>query len=381
MNWKTLSALLVASSLLLTGCGADEDELVPNPLPEIEATVEFEKVWDISVGSGVDERLLKLSPAYGYNKIYAADVDGVVKAINPENGDTVWERELEADISGGVSVGNLHVAVGTRDGQIILLDAETGEDKWQAQTSSEIISAPAIDDGYVVVRTVDGMIYTYAVDSGERQWFYDKTLPSLTLRGTSAPVISRGAAISGFANGKVGVFLLDGGRLAWEKQISAPSGRSELERIVDVDAQPLVFGSTLYAASYNGNVISIELRSGETLWQRELSTFRDMSIHSQLLLVAHDNSYVSALNRNSGAILWTQKDLFLRNLSKPVAFGGHVVVGDYEGYLHILDKDTGQLIGQESVSSSGIIANPLVLDDKLVILTRDGDLIAYKKQS
>jgi outer membrane protein assembly factor BamB len=400
---KPLLFLSVATAGLtfLSGCG-EEDTLEPNPLPIIEETkVNYDAKWSVSYGEGQGERFLKLRPGVGYSKIYIADVSGVLKALDPENGEVIWRATVNEPISAGVAVANRLAVIGTREGEVIAFDVESGELKWQSQVSSEVIASPAVGDGFVVVNTVDGNVVALDAESGERKWFYDRNLPPLTLRGTSSPVIAHGAAIAGFANGKVGVFILESGQLAWEKQVTAPSGRSDLERLVDVDAQPIVFGPTLYASSYNGNLMALELQSGEPVWSRELSSYLDMGIDNQTLLVTHDNGYVSSLNRNNGSLLWTQKALFLRDTTSPAAFNDHIVVGDQGGYLHMLDKSDGSLIGQLNINQNinysdcyysdeacrfhnhdeyGVASSPVVVDDLLLVQTKNGHLIAYQQR-
>ncbi|WMS88856.1 outer membrane protein assembly factor BamB [Pleionea litopenaei] len=401
MTKQFLFAGLIAALLLLNGCG-DENEVLPNPIPSVvETKVRYDELWSITVGDGVQDEFLKLHPAESYGKIFIADVSGKLMAIDPEKGSKVWQTTIEQRISAGVTVANRIAVVGTREGQVMAFDVESGEQLWTSQLSSEVIASPAVGDGYVVANTVDGKIVALDASSGEQKWFYDRTLPALTLRGTSSPVIALGAAISGFANGKVGVFLLENGQLAWERQITTPSGRSDLERLVDVDGQPVVFGSTLYATSFNGNIMALELRSGEPLWSRELSSYQDIEVDNQTLLVTQDNGYVTSMNRNNGVLLWTQKALFLRQTTSPTAFGDHIVVGDMGGYLHMLDKASGQLIGQLNINSSinytdcydsaeacrfhnheeyGVATKPFIVDDKLVVLTRNGHMIAYKQR-
>ncbi|MEE4243864.1 MAG: outer membrane protein assembly factor BamB [Kangiellaceae bacterium] len=398
-----LVKLCAALSLtgFLFGC-SDEVIVEPNPLPVVaETKVNYDIQWSLQFGQGSDSQFVKLVPQYGYSNLYVADVAGTITAISPDSGEVVWKSDTNKKISAGVAVGNRMVVVGTREGQVLAFDAETGKEKWAARVSSEVIASPAVGDGFVVVNSVDGKITAFDAESGEQKWFYDRNLPPLTLRGTSAPVITSGAAIAGFANGKVGVFILNNGQLAWEKQITAPRGKSDLERLVDVDAKPVVFGTTLYVSSYNGNLMALELRSSEPRWSRELSSFQDLTIDNQTLLVTQDNGHVTSLNRNNGALLWTQKALFLRKTTAPQVFGNHIVVGDMSGYLHMLNKADGKLIGQLNVNRHlsfddcydlefvcrfhnheqfGIASAPLVVKDKLIVQTQNGQLIAYKQR-
>jgi outer membrane protein assembly factor BamB len=372
--------IIVLMCLFLFSCSNDEIDLYePNPLIDINNQFEVKTIWTLNVGDGVDDRPLRLTPVYAYEHIYVADTSGTITAIHPKKGTILWKKEFKLSIAGGPAVGDDLLAVGTNQGELLVLEASTGKEKWRAQVSSEIISSPAIGEGYVVVRTVDGRIYAFDAKTGQEKWFYDETLPSLTLRGTSAPLIINGGVFSGFSNGKLAVFFLKNGQPAWEKRIAIPVGHSEIQRLVDVDLKPLVNGQTLFIGSFNGNLVSLNAMSGEMNWQRELSMFQEMAMHQSQLLVTHENSHFSSLDTKSGGNLWTQKDLYRRQLTTPSVYKKWAIVGDFEGYLHWITLKDGQIVSREKIDSSGISATPLVIDDTIILLSRDGTLIALKK--
>jgi len=380
MKRITLLVLLTAS-LLLVGCDDDDDDFYePDPLVDIEEKFDIKTLWSTDVGDGIGDQSVKISPVYAYKKIYIADTSGVITAVNPDNGKVIWKSEFDIPITGGPAVANKLLAVGSSQGDLLVLDAETGTEKWRAQVSSEIISAPAVGEGFVVARTVDGKIYAFDALTGKQEWFYDASLPPLTLRGDSSPIILNGGVISGFSNGKMVVFLLKTGQVAWEKKIAIPIGGSEIQRLVDVDLKPLVVGPSIYIGSFNGNLASLDFRNGEFNWQRELSTFQDMAAGDLLLFAVHEDSHLSAINRTNGVIIWTLKELHRRQLSAPGVIGAHVVVSDFEGYVHWISQKTGKIEGRDHIDSSGIAAAPLIIDDKVILFSRDGTLIAIKKK-
>jgi len=372
------SFLIVA--LILSGCSDDVDIYEPDPLVELDNEFEVDTLWSTQIGDGVKDTTVKIAPVFAYNKIFVADNSGLVAAVEPDSGKIIWQVDLEAEIGGGPAVANQLVAVGTQQGELILLSAVDGSIKWRKQASSEIISSPAIGEGFVVVNSVDGKIAAFDAETGEQKWFYDQSIPSLTLRGNSSPVITGGGAISGFSNGKLAVFLLGSGRMAWEKTITAPVGSSDIQRLVDVDIRPLVIGQDIYVASYNGNLAKLDARNGEMQWQRELSTFQEISISELLVLVTHENSFVSGINRDNGVSLWTQKSLHRRQLTAPVTVGNDVVVADFEGYLHWLSRNDGSLLSYEQIDSDGISAMPLVIENKVILLSHSGQLYAVAKK-
>ena len=372
------SFLIVA--LVLSGCSDDIDIYEPDPLVELDNQFEVDTLWSTQIGDGAKDTTIKIAPVYAYKKIFVADNSGRVAAVEPSDGKIIWEVDLGVEIGGGPAVSNQLVAVGTQQGELILLSATDGSLKWRRPVSSEVISSPAIGDGYVVVNSVDGKITAFDAETGEQKWFYDQSIPSLTLRGNSSPVITGGGAISGFSNGKLAVFLLENGRMAWEKIITAPVGGSDIQRLVDVDIRPLVIGQDIYIASYNGNLAKLDARNGETQWQRELSTFQEISLSDLLILVTHENSYVSGLDRTNGVSLWTQKSLHRRQLTAPVAIGDEIIVADFEGYLHWLSRKDGTLLSYEEIDSDGISAMPLVIDNKVILLSHSGRLYAVAKK-
>ena len=376
---RHIGALLVTLSLV-TACSDDVDIYEPDPLVDIDNQFDTKEVWSVSIGDGTADVTTKLGPVYAYEKIFVADNSGAVAAVNPDTGKIVWKTELETRIGGGPAVSSGIVVVGTQQGEIIALNAENGEIKWKAPVSSEVISSPAVGDGYVVATTVDGKITAFDAESGEQKWFYDQTIPSLTLRGNSSPIIAGGGAIAGFSNGKLAVFILQNGQMAWEKTITAASGRTEIQKLVDVDVRPQLAGTNIYVASYNGNMASLDARSGEIIWQRELSTHQELSISELLVLVTHENSHVSAVDRSNGVILWTQKELHRRRLTAPVAVNDKLVVADFEGYLHWLSRKDGSMLSRERIDSDGISAAPIVVNGKIILLGNSGTLYAVKQK-
>ena len=245
--------IIIIASFYLAGCtavesvtdwvggGGDEDNTqAPTPLTDINTRAEILELWERDVGKGSDDQYLKLSPAISDDKIFVADNNGEIKAIEATSGKVIWNRDIDKKISGGPGANNGLVLAGTSEGDVIAVNSETGDILWQAKVSSEILAAPQTDNNIVVVRTIDGKIFGLSATDGAKLWIYDRTVPALTLRGTSAPVIAEGLVIAGFDGGRMAAIELETGRLIWETRIAIGSGRSELERMVDIDAEPLV---------------------------------------------------------------------------------------------------------------------------------------------
>jgi len=373
---------LILFTLLASGCSWFEDDedidaYEPAELTEINEQFEANVIWSRDVGDGVGEFYNKLQPVVYDNKVIVADSEGLVRAFDAITGDEIWETEVQSEIYGGVAAGSNLVAIGTTNAEVIVLDAKTGEEKWRNLVSSEVIASPVITDGKVVARTIDGKVFAMNASTGERDWLYDRTVPALTLRGTSSLSASRGAVVTGFANGKIVLFIVENGKAVWEKRVASPSGRSELDRVVDVDATPLIIGDTVYAVTFNGNIAAFNMRSGDALWQREFSSVQNISVEGQLISVVGARSKVSALDRRTGGTLWSQEVLRDRKLTAAVSFGKFFVAGDYDGYLHWFDKTTGNLVARNSFGS-GIVSDPVATGTHLYIYSRSGTLYALE---
>ncbi len=377
-------AFIISLSLLITsGCSwfGEEEEAAfqPVPLPEISKKFSVSPKWKVQIGDGVGEFYNKLAPVIYNNTVYVADSKGLVKALNAENGKEIWKTEVAAEIYGGVAAGAGLVVVGSTEAEVIALDAKTGIEKWRNLVSSEVISSPAISDGKVLSRTIDGKLFAMDATTGERAWLYDRSVPALTLTGLSSISVGRGAAVTGFSNGKIALFIIENGQVVWEKRVASSAGSSELDRVVDADATPLIAGDVVYAVTFKGNIAAYNLQNGEVLWQRELSSYQNMSVSGQLLSVTDARSNVKVLDRRTGGTLWTQSALTYRRLTATAAIGDYLVAGDFEGYLHWFDKNEGDLVSRNSLGGDGIVADPVVAGDSLYIYTRDGGLYCFDK--
>ncbi len=380
-------ALLLAASLALGGCttvggwfGKTEEVDPPAELVDFEREIEVREIWSRSVGAGAKEYYLKLRPLVADGRVFAAERRGGVKAFDARSGDEIWEAETNTPISGGPGGGEGLVLVGSGNGDVVALSMATGEEKWRTKVSSEVLAAPAAANGVVVTRTADGKLFGLSVEDGSRLWVYDRSVPVLTLRGTSMPVLVSGAAVSGFDGGQLVAVSLENGQTLWESRIAMPRGRSELERLVDIDADPLVADSVVYAVTYQGRIAALDLFSGNIIWQRDMSSYAGLGLQNEIVYVTDADSFVWALDRRNSASIWRQDKLKARQLTAPLGFGPFVVVGDFEGYVHWLDREDGRMLARTRVDSSGIIAAPVAYRDIVLIYGKGGTLTALQVQ-
>lgn len=373
---QAISMALAAG--LLVGCASEEDTIQMAPLPAVENQFSPVKVWSSSIGDGVGNYFSKLSPALGYGKLYVADRAGLVKALDPATGKVIWEQDLEEDItarlSGGITLSYGKVFIGSENAEVIALDEETGAVVWRKPVEGEVLAKPLVDEGLVIVNTSRGILQALDADTGESKWQLGSELPNLTLRGDSSPVAISGGVFWGQANGRLAGALMANGQLLWQQPLGAPKGATEIDRLIDVDASPVIDGERLYAVGYNGNLVSIDLRSGQAAWKRSYSSATDFAVAGNLLFLVNDKDHVVAVDNRSGTELWVNSQLEHRLLSAPAVIDGYLVVGDTEGYVHWFDPYTGDLVAQQDVGGDGIAVPPMKLDDGYLVVTRDGSI-------
>ncbi len=380
--------LPILSVILLSGCGSmadpttwwgdDGNEIKPNELVEFTTELQVRTIWSTDVGSGSGDQHLKLVPRIDGGRVFAADSEGSVVALDGATGRKLWSVDTELPLSGGPGSGSGIVVVGTRDGEVVALDDSNGEVKWKASVSSEVLSVPAVSAGVVVVHSNDGKLYGFDAYDGTQSWLYSRQVPVLTLRGTSSPVISGNTVFTGFAGGKLVAIELSTGLVQWELSVTAPSGRSELERMVDIDGDPLVSNGVVYVATYQGEIAAVSEYSGTMLWRRKISSYSGLGADWRNVYVSDEKGEVWGISPDNGAAMWKQSKLLNRRLSAPAIIEGYVVVGDYDGYLHWLMHEDGKMVARTRVGGSAISAAPVVSEGVLYVFGDGGALAALK---
>lgn len=375
MRWK--NAALLALAVLAVGCSSNsKKELPPAELTKFEAEVSLKTEWSRSIGVGQGETYNMLVPAVDGERIFVADAEGLVLGLDRLSGDVLWKKKLKTPVSGAVGAGYGLVLLGTLKGEVIALDADTGEEKWRAKVNSEVLSAPAINGDVVVVQTQNDTLYAFEAYSGTQRWMFDNTPAVLTLRGSGSPVLTNTLAVAGLSSGKVLALDTQRGLPVWEQRVAIPKGRSELERVVDIDGGLLLSGGTLYAVSYQGRLAALDLESGRILWEREASSAMGLAQGYGSVYVSLADGTVEGIDERSTSALWSNDALQRRLLSAPAAFSSYVLVGDLEGYLHLLSQVDGRFVGRERIDSDGLRARPLVVGDWIYAYGNGGKLVA-----
>ncbi len=330
------------------------------------------------MGGGGEKLRLSLGLRLDGGTIFAASRDGDVVAIDATTGRTRWTQDTKADLAAGPGVGGSVIAVGSSDGKVIALDAASGKKLWAVGVSSEVLAAPLVTADRVIVRTVDGRVHALDAQTGKSQWVAEEPVPKLSLRGTAAPVLAKDNVVAGFDSGKVIAFTLGSGDVAWQAQVATPDGRSELDRLADMDSAVQVDGNDGFAVGYQGRVVMLALDSGQVWWSRDLSSYRAPAIDDTQLYVATSDGSVVALRRRDGTVVWQQDGLKRRGLSAPAVVGNAVVVGDFDGYLHWLDRDSGKFVAREHPGSARISMAPITADGRVYGIDEGGKVFAYR---
>lgn len=393
--------LALVSSLL--GCSTPSQVLPPVELVELENKLDIKRLWQRNIGYGASDKFLKLTPVIEGQTGYSIDHKGLVVAWNLADGKILWQQRFNSSASTAITLDKTHLYFGTSRGEVFGLNKLNGKLVWKQQLSSEVLSPPVSYAGYVVTRTVDGRIHTLKSDSGNKVWAHDRTMPVLSLRGTSTPVVTSGIVISGADNGKLTALALDNGNVLWETIIAVPRGRNEIERLIDIDAQPVVKDDVIYTVTFQGRLAAVKIDSGRILWVRDISSYAGMILDSNKIYISDSDSRLWALDRFNGATVWKQEKLLRRGLSRPTFQGRYLIVGDFNGYLHWVAREDGHMLARTKLGYSlfdeidvdegideyidddrlfsktrNILATPVVRGDIAVAMTSEGLLSAYR---
>lgn len=361
-----------ACATTLAGCGVfgiGSSAPPPAPLTEFTAQVRPAAVWSVSVGKGGSYRFW---PTVSSGRVHAAAADGTITVVNEDNGQLISRFDLKRKLSSGASGDGEHLFAGTIKGEVVAFDA-SGKEKWQANVGGEVLAPVTVVGKSAVVRTPDGRIFSLALADGKRRWVYTRATPALLLRSESGVIATPTNVVAGYPGGKLIALDLDDGKLAWEVTVSLPRGSTELERVADVAGLPVIEAGRLCAAAFQGKVACYDIQSGSTLWSRDISSATGIALDERSVYLTDADDNVHALDREAGISRWKQDKFPRRKLTAPVISGGNVVVGDALGYLHVLSRDDGTLIGRHRVDSSAV--NALVpVKGGVVVQTAGGTL-------
>jgi outer membrane protein assembly factor BamB len=381
---KFAIGLLLLATVLLGACDNSKDIDPPATLVDIKPTLKIEKLWTEGWTVGWSARktkklLLALQPSISSGVVYVAAHDGKVKALTADNGKEIWTAKTKLALSAGPAVGDGVVVVGSSNGILAVLDATTGNEKWRMQMSGEVLAKPLVAQGLIVVRTVNNRLQAINISDAKTRWTIEEAVPKLTLRGTSSPILADSAVVTGFDDGKVVAADLLTGDVLWSIVVDTPVGRTELDKLADVDANAVAVGHDIFVVGYHGRVAMLDQSNGQIWWAQEASSYRGLNADDATVYVSGANGNITAMRRVNGAQMWEQKALHQRGLTAPGIDAGAVVVADHDGYIHWLNIKDGSLMAR--VSAGDRISNaPVVAEGKVFVQTDKGKLLVYESK-
>jgi len=365
---------------LLTACsGFFEKDNTPTPTPLAHFTPEVtpQLLWSTKVGEGTPaDDYLKMSPTLGETAVFTASNNGTITALNKTNGRINWQTNLRLPVTTGPGVGDGIVVVGCHHGDIIALQQASGRELWKRTVPGEVIAKPAIGSGIVIVKAVDGYTRALSIRDGHELWAFQQVEPNLILRGSSAPLIRDHHVVVGYANGNLAKLSLQDGQLLWLQTVAIPEGAFAIQRMIDIDADPILFEHHLYVATYQGKISSLDWTSGRILWTHDISSYTGMIADDTTVYISDARGLVWAFSADSGLVSWRQNRLEYRIVSGPALMGNYIVIGDAEGYLHWLGKRDGHFAARVHLGSA-IYTAPIVENNIIYTLTNNGYLAAY----
>ena len=377
---RLLFPLALAALLIAAGCSKDKDVEPPAVLVNFPAKLAVKELWGDKVGGGKKQVVLRLGlgPAVDNGVVFAASHKGELIAVGLDTGRPVWLKKLKRPLSAGPAAALGIVIVGSSKGTVVAFDGATGRELWRTRVNSELLSAPAISEKVVVMRSVDGRLHGFDTRTGKVLWSVEQQVPRLSLRGIATPIIAKDVAVSGFDNGKVMAVNLNSGDTVWDTALASPHGRTELDRLVDIDSAVRAVGDNVFATGYQGRTAMLALDSGQIWWAHDMSSYRGLAVDDENLFVTQSDGVVVALRQRDGSELWRNEKLKRRGLSTPAVTSTAIVVADYQGYLHWLDKTTGELVARERVAKYRVSNAPVAVDNTVVVITDSGSMAAFR---
>lgn len=376
LHWLFLCCLLWVSA-----CSTPDNSEPPADLTDIENPQPLRKLWSIDTGEGIDEGFFDMQPQLLGNKVYTIDTEGVIHQIDATNGKSEWQFESGLSSITGLSVNSSALVATSRNGELLVFDFadESLKLRWRQQLNSEIRTRAVLHDEQVFVRTVDGKLSAINASNGKILWTVSRRVPALSLTGSSHPVVSDDLVISGFDNGKLVAFERDNGSTAWETTVSSPSGRTEIERLVDLDGQFVLRDGIVYISSYQGNLVAITVSNGQVIWSRKFSSFLAMDADREALYLSDDRSHIWSIDRRTGSAFWKQEVLNARKITAPRLIGDKLIVADLQGYVHWFDKQDGRLLARKATYDNRYLSQPLTIDSTAIVLDSTGRLTALSQ--
>lgn len=376
--------VILGLCVLLQACTQVDDYLLgkdntpkPSPLAPLTQKASLVEKWSVPMGKASKaSTYLKLKPAIHGNTIYVANASGTVQAVEKSTGKLLWSKQLSHSVISGPTVAHGYIALGTNKSTVVLLRQSDGTEIKDFKISGDALSKPVITNNKVIIKTIDGYLYAFDLKTGEKLWGSEHGSPSLILKASSSPVIMDKLVLVGFSDGKLDAIDIQSGNVVWQRSIAYASGSSDVERLVDIDADPIVQGNIVYLASYQGYIGALSLANGEFVWRKPGSVYKNMATDNSTLYITDSDDILWAIDKRSGQVKWKQLALKARGLTEPVLMGNRLIVGDRTGFLHVLATQNGELVSRVQMSGPVDIA-PAVAENSVYVMTANGKLSRF----
>jgi len=372
-----LGILLILTSLVIGCAGTVDNAEPPAELLDIKESKQLSLLHEIEYGS-VPSQYIRVKPLELSNEIIFSDSMGKVTVFNKKDLNIRWQNSFDVSFTSAIGGNDSVYLLGTRSGEVLAINPENGDVNWRVSVSSEILTSPVVYADTVIVKTVDGKLSALNAKTGEQKWVYQRDVPALSVRGNSQPFVLDDKIVTGLDNGKLVILSIATGDLIWEKTIAIPRGRSEVERLVDLDADLVVRDNVLFVAGFQGKLVAIDLSTGSFLWTKKMSVTKKISLEDNRIYVTDDNSHVWALDASTGGTIWKQTDFTARKLTSVAIIGDNLAVADFEGYLHVLAKADGHQLVRDKVDGSGIDVSPIIIDEKIYLQSKKSVIYVYE---
>lgn len=375
-----LVILLIVSSILSACAGSVDNAEPPASLLDIKESAKLTLIHELEYGDSASQ-YMRIKALELPKEIVFSDSNGKVTVFDKKSFKIRWQKTFDVEFTSAIGGNEKIYVLATRSGEVLAINPLSGDVNWQVAVSSEVLTSPVVSAGRIIVKTVDGQLSALNSETGKQAWVYQREVPALSVRGNSQPYLLDDKVITGLDNGKLVILNVATGELFWEKTISTPHGRSEIERLVDLDADLIMRDNIIYIAGYQGKLVALDLTTGSFLWTKKMSVTKKVSIEDNRLYVTDDNSHIWALDASTGGVIWKQTDFTSRKLTSAVIMDDKLLIADYEGYLHIIAKADGHQLGRDRVDSSGIDVSPIIFDEKIYLQSKKSVIYIYELKS
>lgn len=374
-----LKAVLTGAALLcaLTACSSDGEKVTAKPLAAVQNPAALKIVWRGHTGNGNGKSSINYAPVLADGQLYTVSENGTMVVYNAENGRVLWQKKASKPLSSGCTVGDAKLFVNDSQGELLAFNAGNGAAIFTANLPNRSFAAPAYGNGTVISKTIDEEMLAFNANDGSKIWSYEGNVPNMILQGGSSPVINDGIVIQGSADGKMTLVTLDKGQLLWQRAAVQPNGISDLSRMVDIDANPLISNNVIYVGSYQGSIVAIDKFKATPIWEHSFSTRSGLALSTNALFATDTRGRVWAFDPATGKVLWRQNKLLGRTLTAPVVSGDNIVVADTKGDVHWLSQSDGHFVARVQMDKNGIISNPVADGNIVFVMSNKGAVTAY----